>query len=354
MTLMIQDEDVRRVLTMSHCIDAMEGAFADVGSGAAVNVPRIRYRANSSDPEVIYGSNVHIGAVPRYNVTAVRIGGSSRLAEGAKGMFGTLVNPERSWGFICLISLETGELLAIFQELGIADMRVGATSAMATSYLGREDVTTMGLFGSGTHAAAHIEAMAVVRPLEQVKVFSPTREHRDRFAKEWAERLGIDVVAVEDPREAVAGMDIVCCATNSGYLSPEPVFDGGWLEPGQLVISIQNSDVNFAKSETDEVTLERSSFICINDLESLHSNKQVELLDPIERGVVGWDRVHELGQVVAGGVQVPRTHDDIIYYKNNSGMGVQMAAAGAVAYRLAKEQGLGHEIPTEWFGSLIG
>ena len=132
MTLMIQDEDVSRVLTMSHCIDAMEGAFADVGSGAAVNVPRIRYRANSSDPEVIYGSNVHIGAVPRYNVTAVRIGGSSRLAEGAKGMFGTLVNPERSWGFICLISLETGELLAIFQELGIADMRVGATSAMVS------------------------------------------------------------------------------------------------------------------------------------------------------------------------------------------------------------------------------
>ena len=99
------------------------------------------------------------------------------------------------------------------------------------------------------------------------------------------------MIAVADPRAVVAGADIVCCATNA----MKAVFDGNWLTHGQLVVSIANSDVTNKRSEVDRRTYERASAVVINDWESVIDNEQTELLDPIENGVIGRDRVHELG-----------------------------------------------------------
>ena len=83
----------------------------------------------------------------------------------------------------------------------------------------------------------------------------------------------------------------------------------------------------------------------------MYSNNQIELLDPIEQGLVSWDRICTLGEVVAGTTALEAQPGDIVYYKNSTGMGIQMAAAGALIYRKAVEAGVGQEIPTEWFGS---
>jgi alanine dehydrogenase len=207
------------------------------------------------------------------------------------------------------------------------------------------------MLGSGKLARTDLEALTLVRPVRRVKVYSPTREHREAFAVEMSQRLEIDVMAVDNPREAMWDTEIVCCATNAGYVSGEPVFDGDWLQDGQFVISLQNSDSNFKKSEVDETTMVRSSLICINSRESVLSDGQRELLDPIEEGIISWEKVTTLGEVAAGVSAINPIQGDIVYYKNNTGMGIQMSAAGAVIYRNAVEAGLGQEIPTEWFGS---
>jgi ornithine cyclodeaminase/alanine dehydrogenase-like protein (mu-crystallin family) len=134
------------------------------------------------------------------------------------------------------------------------------------------------------------------------------------------------------------------------------VFDGEWLEEGQLVVSIANSDVTNKRSEVDRKTYERSSAIIVNDWESVIDNDQTELLDPIAKGVIGRDRVCELGDLLAGKVSVkqpPRGDGQkgIIYYKNNSGLAIQFAAAGGVLYRKALAEGSNKVIPTEWLGS---
>ena len=351
MTLVLEDEHVAQLLSMADCIDAMETAFRDFASGG-INLPRIRYRSATSDPDVTYGSNIHIGTVPSLDVAAVRIGGSARSAE-AKGQGAEARKPtDRNWGFICLISMRTGELLAIMQEFVLSGLRVGATSGLAVKYLARGDVSTVGMYGSGKLARTDLEAFVRVRPIRRVKVYSPTAAHREAFASEMSAQLEIEVTAVDDPREVVRGVDIVCCATNAGYVSGEPVLDGDWLEPGQLVISLQNSDPNFLKSEVDDKTLARSSAIVLNDKESVYANNQQELLGPIERGLVSWDQIALLGDIVAGKTRLdPPSGDQIVYYKNNTGMGIQMAAAGAKLYEKAVELGVGHEIPTDWFGS---
>ena len=107
-----------------------------------------------------------------------------------------------------------------------------------------------------------------------------------------------EVVAVDDPREVVRGAHVVSCATNSKV----PVLNGDWLEPGQMVITIANSDVINARHEVDETTFARASEIIINDWDSVEANRQVELSEPIDKGLVKRENVHELGDIVAGKV----------------------------------------------------
>ena len=136
----------------------------------------------------------------------------------------------------------------------------------------------------------------------------------------------------------------------------KPVFDGDWLEDGQLVVSIANSDVTNKRSEVDRRTYERATAIVINDWESVVDNDQTELLDPLGEGVIRRDQIHELGDLVAGKVTVrqgPHGTSDkgIIYFKNNSGLAIQFAAAGGIVYQKALKEGSNKTIPTEWLGS---
>ncbi|MBI67760.1 MAG: hypothetical protein CL777_03325 [Chloroflexi bacterium] len=351
MTLILTDQDVALAHPMEDCIESMETAFRDYGANTAVNIPRVRYISKTTNPNMIYGSNIHIGTTPSYDTAAIRIGGSARGTQpNAQGSQSAKYD-NRNWGFICLIDMQTGQPLAFIQEFFLSGIRVGATSGVAAKYLAAPQASTIGMFGSGKLARTDLEALVKVRPIKKVKIYSPTKEHREQFAKEMSQSLEIDIEPVDNPQLAMLDMDIVCCATNAGYISGKPVFDGNWLEPGQFVISLQNSDPNFKKSEVDELTFQRSSLICINDRESVYANGQQELLDPIEKGVISWDKIITLGEIVCGSASVDHKPDDIVYYKNSTGMGIQMAAAGALIYRNAKKMGLGHEIPTDWFGS---
>ncbi len=164
-------------------------------------------------------------------------------------------------------------------------------------------------------------------------------------------RQGVAIRAVDDPRQAMEKADVVCCATNA----MRAVFDGDWLEDGQFVVSIANSDVTNKRSEVDRRTFVRASAVIVNDWESVVENDQTELLAPIERGIVARETVHELGDVLTGKVDVrqkPRGESGgIVYFKNNSGLAIQFAAAGGFIYRKAIAEGRCRTIPTEWFGS---
>jgi ornithine cyclodeaminase/alanine dehydrogenase-like protein (mu-crystallin family) len=121
------------------------------------------------------------------------------------------------------------------------------------------------------------------------------------------------------------------------------------LKPGQFVVTIANSDITNIRSEVDETVFKNASAIIVNDWESVVENNQLELTGLIDNGHVQRGRVHELGDVLTG-----RDKPDlsgIIYYKNNSGLAIQFAAAGGILYRKAMAEGNCKSIPTEWFGS---
>src|SRR5215470_8866336 len=209
---------------MKDCIEAMRVAFRDFADGIAVNRPRMRYLAQHPDPGRKYLANVHVGAVPSYGIACVRAGSQIIRPPGPDNDRRLYENPQAfNWGIVILYSLETAEPLALMHEFQLSGMRVGATTGVAVDAIARKDAATLGLFGTGKQAHAALEAIALVRPIKRVNVYSPSTEHRAAFVRDMA-RNGLEVVAVTDPRAAVAAADIVCCATTS----MKPVFDGEW------------------------------------------------------------------------------------------------------------------------------
>lgn len=339
MTLLIEDADVEKLLSAKDCIEAMEVAFREYNSGVAVSRPRLRYRCASPVEGIDYWTNIHAGAVLKYGIAALRVDSvtqEQKFFEPKEAMkrFPFVHLGKRNWGFIFLFSMETGEPLAIVHDFTLSGIRVGATTAVAVKYLARADAETLGLLGTGKIARRHVEAISQVRPIKKVKVYSPSEQHRRDFCEEMSKTLGIEVQPEKDNRSVVEGADIVSCATNSGV----PVFSGEWLAPGQLVMTISNTSVRRFRTEVDEVTFARSDLIVINSKESVLADKQTELLEPIEKGLVSWDKVRELGEILLEPQRGRSGEKELIYFKNNTGMGMQFAAAGAVVYQEAQKR----------------
>src|SRR5690606_11012164 len=136
----------------------------------------------------------------------------------------------------------------------------GATTGVAHRAFARQDAKSVGLFGSGYQAIRNLEAICCVRDIEQVHVYSPRSEHRENFATDMTKKLGVNARPVATAEAAVKGMDIGMCATNSS----EPVFDGNWLEPGQFVTTISNTDGVHRPTEADSTTMIRADLIVLN------------------------------------------------------------------------------------------
>jgi ornithine cyclodeaminase/alanine dehydrogenase-like protein (mu-crystallin family) len=344
MPIVITDEDAIRLLSIPEAIEAMRVAFRDPSDGRAVNPPRLRYGIGTPDPARRYHANIHAGAVETYQVACVRAGSSFTAADNDPTRK-TRAHPEAAnWTVIILYDLNTGEPLAFMHETHLSGFRVGATSALAVAQAARADAEVLGLFGTGLQAFANCRAICAVRPIRRVQVFSPNPQHLAAFVTRMAGE-NVEVAAVDNPRAVVRGADIVCCATNS----KQPVLEGAWLEPGQMVVSIANSDVMLTRREVDEATFARAGEIIINDWESVTANRQVELLEPIENGLVRREQVHTLGDVVAGKVKLSGSRNGIVYYKNNTGLAMQFAACGAILYRKLMAEGTNRVIPRDWF-----
>jgi alanine dehydrogenase len=347
MPIIITDEDAIRLLSIDEAVEAMRVAFRDLSEGRAVNPPRLRYSSATPDPSRRYFANIHAGAVLSYQTACVRAGSHFTLIGKPDAERQVFDNPEPvNWSVVILYDLATGEPLAFMHETHLSGFRVGATTGLAVAECAREDAQVLGLFGTGNQAFPNCRAICAVRPIRRVQVFSPNRAHREAFVARMANER-VEVVPVDDPREVVRGADIVCCATNS----KNPVLQGEWLVPGQMVVTIANSDVLGKRSEVDSETFARASDVIVTDWEGVVANRQVELLDEIDRGTVERSRVHELGDIVAGKSRVRQDPGAILYYKNNTGLAIQFAACGAVLYRKLMQEGTNRTIPREWFAS---
>ena len=320
MPLFLRESDVEQLLTMDEALQAVEEVFRLMGQGRADNRPRQRPRIGGSILQVMAAAVDGMGL------------GLKAYTVASKGV-----------RFVVLLWYqETGDLAAIIEANKLGQMRTGAASGVATKYLAREDATTVGIFGSGWQARGQLEAVCAVRPIRQAWVYSRTPAHREAFAEEMTDKLGIPVEAVARPGDVVADADIVITITTAD----QPLFEGAWLRPGTH-INAAGSNRAHAR-EIDLETIRRASLITIDD----RVQGQIEagdLIPAVEAGIISWDDVVELGQVVAG--QVPgRQDDDAITLFESLGIAIEDVAVARLVYDKARQVGVGTPLPETILG----
>jgi ornithine cyclodeaminase len=236
---------------------------------------------------------------------------------------------ESHQGSVLLFECQNGRPLAIVDASAITAVRTAAVSAVATRALARENAGDLALLGSGTQAGTHLEAMRAVRPVSRVRVWSRTPENARRFAEAQSERHGIEVTVVGSAREAVEGADIICTVTSAR----EPVLEGTWIAPGAHINDAGASTPAFR--ELDSAAVERSRVVV--DRRESALNEAADILNPIQEGRIGEDHIlAELGEVLAGGLQIRTSDDDITLFRS-LGLAIEDLAA---AYHVYKAAGL--------------
>ena len=346
MTLILSNDDVRKALNVKECLDVMEDSYREQAASRAVNRPTCHSYLPHALPNSTYSFKSVDGGIGKYGVLALRVTsdvvqeqqlhGSVRLEKLplAKGMF---------VGLVQLFSAETGELLAIMPDGLIQQTRVGVTSALGMKVMARKNSQLLGLIGTGGQAKSHYRFMTAVMPIKRVKVFSPNVDHRKAFAVDMERETGIPCEPVDSSERAVSGVEVICSATNSS----RPVVNLDWLQPGMHYNSIR-------EFETDLEVLQRCDVIAIHTqfggIQHYQPPGIVEDMPGVRREKArDWSKYPEICDLIAGNAPSRTNDKQITFFLNNVGTGVQFAAMGYCAYKAAKDRGLGHEIPTEWF-----
>ena len=258
---------------------------------------------------------------------------------GAKVIGHHLANPARGLpsvqGYIALFNHETGAPVAIVEGSAITALRTAAASALATRELARQDARSHGVMGTGVQAAAHIEAVACVRQMDQVLVWGRDAKKVETFAGLQSERTGMAVKPTHVAAD-VAACDVVTTATGAA----EPVLLGEWLNPGAHVnlVGAHAPDTR----EADTAAMTRSKIYV--DLRRSALDEAGDILIPIAENAMMADAiVGELGQLINGEIPGRTADDDVTLYKS-LGIAAQDLFAAARVYERAIAEGAGTEV----------
>lgn len=347
--LLLNNDDVRKVLDVGSCLDALEGAYRAQAEGRAVTRQRTQTYLPLAEPGLSYCLKTMEGAFLDGAYATLRltsdvvseqpVNGVARREKLARGPGGTYC------GLILVFSVERLEPVAILHDGYLQLFRVACTSALSARLLARPDASTLGLLGSSGQAWAHLVAMNAVRRLSRVRVYSPNPEHRGIFAERARRELGLEAEAVDSARDAVTDADLVVAATNTS----QPIVNGSWIAPGAHVVSIVSGDLKTQRRELDDETLRRAALVIAHSKEAARSQQHGDLWGPVSAGILQWEQIYDLSEVVAGKAPGRARAEDITVFKNNVGMGLQFAAVAPRIYELAHAAGIGRELPAEWF-----
>jgi ornithine cyclodeaminase/alanine dehydrogenase len=312
MAIFLDEQQIGELLDMDSCITALEEAFRDKAAGDATIQPRRRLP--------FQGRRFHLMAasMTRKGYLGFKAYGAARGQD--------------------VVLYRAGEGMVAFMRSGrLGQMRTGAASGLATKYMARADASRVGCIGTGNQAETQLQAIAAVRQLDSIHVYSRDRERRAAFAEKMTGLLELEVRPVDTAAEAVRGRDIVVTITNAS----EPVFDGKLLEPGTHV-NAAGGNVRTSR-ELDEVAVTRAGTIAVDDIEAAQLESG-DLAWPIEAALMSWGKVCELAPIVAGLLPGRRSEGEITLFESQ-GIALEDVAAGSLVYERAKERGIGAPLP---------
>ena len=315
MSLLLRERDVTELLNIQTAIEAVEEVLRDQAEGAATNRPRYRVAAPASQLHVMSAGDRRLGVYGFKAYTASK--------KGARFL-------------VMLYDSETGDLLAMIEADRLGQMRTGAASGVATKFMAREAADTVGIIGTGWQSESQLMAVCAVRSIKSIKAFSRNRERCETFARKMTALLRTEVTPAESAEEAVRDRSIVITATTAR----EPVLKGEWIASGAHINAVGSNFLS--KSEIDVETIRRASVVAVDSLEQSRI-EACDLLPAIERGVISWEGVTEIGQIVAGRAPGRASDGEITIFKSN-GIALEDISTALRVYNMARERGLGESI----------
>ena len=375
--LFLNNADVLKVLTMADCVRVHEEGEVELARGELAARPRFDTIVTTPKPDHFYRWGTVEAASKATQTQAIRIKsdivyyeqhGDSLVEEKYAS------RPGLFCGLVMLFDTSNGEPLAIINDGNLQLARVGAKNALGVKYLSRPDSKVVGMLGSGGQAKSHLEAFATVRPIQRCNVFSPTQANREAFAREMSRKLGIDVVAVDSPEKAVAGADILATCTNS----MRHVLFANMVKPGMHLSAVANEwdravapmvDVSAASAEgrmfrgnpiePAEGTVGAAAVYAAASESELQRLVEISGTRYAQAGAhrEGGNAPRKMRSVpiadLIEGTAQGRLNDAEISSSQGIGTagtsGMSFVAVGRLVYELARERGLGTEVPTDLF-----
>jgi ornithine cyclodeaminase/alanine dehydrogenase-like protein (mu-crystallin family) len=315
MALLLREHHVTELLDIKTAMEAVEEVLRDQAEGLATNRPRTRVAMPASQLHVMSAGDRRLGVFGLKTYTASRKG--TRF-------------------LVLLFAADSGDLLAMMEADRLGQMRTGAASGVATKFMARAGANTLGLYGAGWQAESQLLAVCAAREIKLVKVYSRNPQRREAFVRKLSTLVRSEIEPVESPELAARGMSVIVTATSAR----EPVLKGEWIEPGTHLNVI---GANFiSKAEVDVETIRRATIIAVDSIEQ-SKVESGDLIPAIERGVISWESVTELGRIVAGRDRGRTSEQDITLFKS-SGIALEDISTALRIYRIARERGIGEEV----------
>lgn len=321
---LLTEAQVAALLPMADLIAAMEGALVRFSSGEVLQPVR---SVLTVGPQQAY-----FGLMPAY------VGAAGQLGAKIVTVFGD--NATRGLpshlATILLLDADTGALVALMDGRYITEARTAAVSAVSVRHMARAEASTLAILGTGVQARSHLEALALVRPLRDVRVWSPKAASRERFVADMSGHVPAVITAAGSAEAAVRGADVVVLVTSS----PTPVVDDAWVAPGAHVISV--GACRPTQREMAPALVARGYLVVDSRAAALVESGDV--VQGISEGRFTAAHVAgELGEVAAGRVPGRRDAAEVTIFKS-LGMAVEDVVAADLVLQRARMAGAGTEL----------
>jgi ornithine cyclodeaminase/alanine dehydrogenase len=313
--LYLSQADVKKVnLDMASVINLLEVAFREKGAGKVEMPPK---------PGIHTMPDAFIHAMPAF-IPALK-------SAGIKWVSGYPENYKRGLpyisGLLILNDAETGIPYAVMDCSWITAYRTGAASALAAKYLARPESKTAGILACGVQGRTNLEALKVLFPIQRAYAYDIIPDVQARYVQEMSAKLGIEVIGVDTPKQAVVESDLV--VTSGPILKhPDPIIQKDWLQPGAF-----GSAVDFDSYWTSDALFQMDR-ISTDDHEQFKYYKSVGYFQTTPNPYA------DLGEIVAG-LKPGRNNPGERTLAMNLGLAMDDMAVAPEIYNRAKKMRIG-------------
>jgi ornithine cyclodeaminase/alanine dehydrogenase-like protein (mu-crystallin family) len=311
----LNDNEIRDLLTMPRAIALMREAFIDRAEARAFDVPLKRTHQPGGHLKILQA------AAPKLNLIGYK---ASYNAKGGSSL-------------LHLYDQKAGSLEAIIETGWLGSMRTAATTGVAVDELARPDSAVVACIGCGKHAGRQLEAVAAVRGIREARAFNRDPTRRRKFCDDMGAKLGIRMVPTERLEDALNGADIVNVMTNTR----SPVVEGRLLSPGQHVTAAGANSLD--RRELDLEAVRRADVVVVDSRE-VAREQCGDLLPAYELGIVHWDNVTDLSDLVSKRRAGRASPTEITLFESH-GMCIEDIYVGWHVLGEARRLGIGIELP---------